>query len=457
MSDAVYSGPRRGTLSLIPLCLALWGTIVPVGTVEGGAGSAAMATQSDSPLRIIIMGIAYVFSFLLILTGPAHAMQTIKRLWPVLLLLFLAASSALWSAKPERVAVFTLHTLGLLMVSIPAAQYAMTRRAAMLVPVLLALVPVLVASILVARLVPSIGVDPALNRWRGVTASPNNLGEVSLIAMWASLGCLYLTKRILMKVLSLLAIALSLVALVGSGSATSGVISVVMIPLVIVFMSMRKNNSNVRMVKIVMLAIFSVAMLLTVVFILPDLLDPKFALKLIGRSSNFSGRSAVWAMALDAIQMKPLTGWSFDSNASIVMFLRGNMPYAQFHNGYLDIAVRGGLIGLFLLLIILVRMFISLIRLSRINFELYALIMPWFLAMMLLNMMEAQYFTGPAAPLLILLICWMIAEGHLMEAARVAGASNTTTKGRARRMVVTSGAGAVGAMNLRSPSTRAPG
>jgi O-antigen ligase len=84
------------------------------------------------------------------------------------------------------------------------------------------------------------------------------------------------------------------------------------------------------------------------------------AAKLLPLDSSFTGRTDIWTFALQASQLRPLTGYGFGAfwGSSAVQNLPDGMEWAataaNSHNGYLDTALAMGLPGLALLIAVLV-------------------------------------------------------------------------------------------------------
>jgi O-antigen ligase len=79
------------------------------------------------------------------------------------------------------------------------------------------------------------------------------------------------------------------------------------------------------------------------------MLDPKiftmtFLFDFFGRDPNLTGRISLWEIGIEAVRERLVLGWSFDSQRS-VMSTQFKIGYGQFHNGYIDLFVAGGLIG----------------------------------------------------------------------------------------------------------------
>ena len=90
---------------------------------------------------------------------------------------------------------------------------------------------------------------------------------------------------------------------------------------------------------------------------------PGNVLWLMGRSSDMTGRTELWNAVVGAIMQKPLLGFGFSgfwrgasAGSETVQGQIGWTP-AYSHNGYLEVALSLGLVGLFLAIVLLVQGF----------------------------------------------------------------------------------------------------
>lgn len=87
----------------------------------------------------------------------------------------------------------------------------------------------------------------------------------------------------------------------------------------------------------------------------------------LGRNSTLSGRTEVWSVIIDMIKLHPILGYGYNS-----IWIAGhkldyiqsmvNWPVTHSHNGYLDICLNIGAIGLSVFLIGFFRTFCTAIR-----------------------------------------------------------------------------------------------
>lgn len=116
-----------------------------------------------------------------------------------------------------------------------------------------------------------------------------------------------------------------------------------------------------------------------------------------GKSPDMTGRSKIWKLVLGLIQQRPVQGWGWISYwmpgvkpyAGLVMI--DHVPYYQAHNGYLDMWLQLGAIGLLLLLALITLTFVKLWRLGvRHTNPLYLWPMLAFFGMLAENLTESR-------------------------------------------------------------------
>lgn len=89
----------------------------------------------------------------------------------------------------------------------------------------------------------------------------------------------------------------------------------------------------------------------------------------LGKDLTFTGRTTLWTVVLEMIQQRPLLGYGYDAfwqgseSASLTVWLREGWPAPHSHNGFLDVALQLGWLGLGAFLMgFLVNMSVSLWR-----------------------------------------------------------------------------------------------
>ena len=194
---------------------------------------------------------------------------------------------------------------------------------------------------------PDRAIDHDLNRWIGMTIHANGLGVTAMIAVWASVMRLLSESRLAVKLLNVMAISGAFVCLHGADSKMAAVISGALVAAIPTFkwltISRRVSPINATLI----------CMGVTLPFIIlhyvinADISLSQMFFSSIGRDSTLTGRTSIWATGLEIVAANPVFGAGFHEAV-----VHKGVAVRHFHNGYLDLAVRGGVIGLFLLLIV---------------------------------------------------------------------------------------------------------
>ena len=213
------------------------------------------------------------------------------------------------------------------------------------------LIFLMLASVVMAVAFPKYGIhqandslhqDDHIGRWRGVFAHKNQLGAAASISVFTFL---FLPR--LMNVSAgfrTLCIAAAIVCLISAQSAGSWIALLMLLVYYSLMGSVRTSRSAQ------MLIVFGVSALAFTAFsfFADDLLA------VVGRDATFSGRTDIWRIVLEAIGQKPLFGYGY--YAATVDFIRPLLVGAigqaavDAHNGYLDVMLGTGIVGLALLL-----------------------------------------------------------------------------------------------------------
>ncbi len=345
--------PLRDALGLLPA-----GIFLLAGGLFGISGGRDLQADSvmafkDDPSRLIVYGSAYLLAALWLSRRLSDARRVAVGLWPWCLLIGYALLSMSWSEYPGKVLVNCGHYVGGTLVALAAA-LAVRGRDRWLCVLIAVMLGIVMASSLVAVNIGWPGsIDFDTGRWAGTAGNANTLGFMAAIATGSSV-LLLLTARAWVP--RLLWIAMSLLAIVllrGSGSVTSLAVALILscgALWMLVGRSPAVTGIGRRIASGVGLAVLVVVV---VMLVAPQILRVEFGLETIGRTSTLSGRTEIWHFAWGVFKERPVLGYSFDSLASVLS--RSGLTVGQFHNGYIDLLVRGGLIAAGLYLIMLLR------------------------------------------------------------------------------------------------------
>jgi len=295
--------------------------------------------------------IAYLLAFLLFAARPTKAIR-IKNTPPFLILGAYFFFSILWSQNLNIVIINIVHFVGTGLSAFLAAQFFLSNDNPLTKvywPALFFFIMSL--SLIIVVLFPEYnsnadsvtGIDSDQGRRAGITGSPNTLGVECVIAIWVAVSGFFSSPGKKTKLLLIALGLMSIILLLGTQSASSLVTTVVAVAL-IVFLTKYSAVSKEKRKKILMgLSYFLAIISILLLFILPNIVSIESSTQALGKDSTFTGRTEIWSNAKTLIARKPILGWGFDNNTAVKDEVW--MPFNHFHNGYLDIMVRGGIIG----------------------------------------------------------------------------------------------------------------
>ncbi|MDD2337853.1 MAG: O-antigen ligase family protein, partial [Geobacteraceae bacterium] len=408
--DLAEPADKFELLYLLPFFLMLFATTISLQKpiVYGGKYASAF----EDPRRVYILSGIYALAFVLAIPKIGVVLNNLKYLYTYALFLVYVVLSALWSTHPMKVFVFWGHSAATLLVCILCV-YGLGGRDSRFARMMLFFSAMAVfASLATAVFYPQRGIMliGTKLRWVGLTSHPNTLGALSLISVYAS--CFYLfcirNKKIYQIVFTLSVIAASGICLIKSDSVTSIVLAlatVLMLPILIRIIDSRTIVGQISWSMIIVGVM--VVFLLFVYVITPEVYSINWLFERLGRSQTLTGRINLWEVAMKAIDEKPMLGWSFDSLTSFGK--KFHISYGQFHDGYLDLLVRGGFVGVLLVIAILVQAMVNLTKLLKNNRRKFAGMIVLFGIIIGHNFSEASLARAPHLMWLMLtfLFCYV--------------------------------------------------
>jgi exopolysaccharide production protein ExoQ len=301
-----------------------------------------------SPAWRLVLGISYLGVAVVLLPWYRETLFVLRRNWSLVSLLVLAVLSSLWADMPDLVLRKTIGLFGTTLFGIALAVRVSFQEQLRMLSWLFRVLAVLSLGCVV--LFPSYGISSE-GEWMGVFGYKNALGAamgLSLLVEWQ----LPAASRFA-KVLKGLAMLLSVFLLLNSDSVTPGVALVGALILVSVhkFVTLRFH------VPLYAASAF-IAVLVSVgsslVFANSDRV-----MTLVGRSSSLTGRTEIWGLVISFIAQRPILGYGYSAfwlGASPESFvvnqvLRGPVMYS--HNGYLEMLLTLGAIGLLLTVVLI--------------------------------------------------------------------------------------------------------
>lgn len=400
----------RGQVILtMPLIFALLAT---TWSPENAVQSMSSEMRGESSYRTVLFGVIYAFALAGVLLHMNKLPAILRGSLVYAIFLIYVLASATWSDFPYKVLVTWGHFAGIFLVALAAViAFQRNHKAFVKLIVLYAALTVL-ASIVTAIWFPARGIMEVGGklRWVGITATPNTLGLTALLLVWASMALMSYACNVRHRAVLLLLIATSAACLYMADSIAAAILSilcVVLIPLLVHI----SGKTKLQVISILSLTfVTSVAAVFFVYLAAPELFQLERILATVGRDRSLTGRTGLWEIANSAIREKPVLGWGFDALMSLGSKYRIN--YGQFHNGYLDLLVRGGWVGMLLVGGLVVQLWGRIARIRRRNPKAYAAYTTLLVIILLHNLTEASLGRSPH-------IAWLLVTFSYFYVARI--------------------------------------
>ncbi len=247
--------------------------------------------------------------------------------------------------------------------------------------------------------------------WVGVTTHKNSLGQLScVVALYFLWRVIYMDKKEPMDILFLL---MSFWILKGSGSASSKTSFTVFITGALILIVLKKISEDPNRVNRFLL--ITVVLFLFVNFLMEFLQNQSLVAFMVtssGRDMTLTGRTVLWSDLIRISMSNPLLGsgyggfWLGDLGNDL--WLRHTWEPEQAHNGYIDILVNLGFIGLILFTGLLVASYRRILENLKTDRNVGCFQLTFFTIVLLYNVTESS-FTKPTSFLWLLFL--MIVTG----------------------------------------------
>lgn len=418
----------------LPFCLAL--LLFSTNALFGLNAGAENAGTFNDLKKLVVNSAIYLLALVFFIKHSRQLWPVLKKLWPLLLFYLFAVSSMLWSAASFKVFINSGHYIGTLLLCVLMAQAWRLDPQRVEQLLILTFAASLALSLAACVLLPKVGTHFLTGRWQGLTGNPNTLGVLCFLAVWLVAARWFRVRRLFSLKLGFVLLVLSALALLGSKSMTSVLVSVGILSLFL-FLAYLEGSSAVGRVAKVALLVLVLLFALAVVFInKPALFTVAGFLAAIGKDPTLTGRTDLWELAFSAIMLKPWAGWSFDSGVSIFSYLDFDRT-SQFHNGYIEMFARGGLIGFALLTLILVDALRCFIKSPVHLYRPMGLVLVLVLATLVHNLTEASFSRETHLLWFFFVLAYCYAKACSLDAApldsQAAGANPLAAEGENAR------------------------
>ncbi len=314
--------------------------------LSAGGGS---DTAADGDARTqLFLAVLYLAVAVFALSEFRHTIWTIRRTPAILAVLLLAVASSLWAEAPDHVFRRAIALAGTCLVGIVlAARFTLLEQLKLLRWALRLAAVLSVAIIILGHgVLMSTGGASA----RGVFNHKNRLGAAMALALLIER---YIPEQSRWrKVIKVLSLTLFAALLIYSNSMTS------IVTLAVTFLIMWSFSVIYRRYKLLVPVLFPL-LLVAGLLLGATGVSVGSLTGSMGRSSDLTGRTELWSSIASMILERPVLGYGFSgfwegasSEASVVESNIGWSP-SYSHNGYLEITLSLGFVGLLLFLWIL--------------------------------------------------------------------------------------------------------
>jgi len=406
----------------------------PVGVWLGMGTPTDTASQvaDGSPLdRLVYMSLMFVGIGVLMSRGKVSGV--LRANGPILFFFFYCALSVVWSDFPGVALKRWFKALGdivmiLIVLTDPEPLAALKRLLSRLSFVLIPL------SLLFIKYIPQLGMG--WNPWTGtaiftgVTTNKNTLGVVCLClglgSLWR-LVAVFQDKQAEARVRQMMANGVILVMVLWLFRLMDSMTSLSCFLMASSLMLAANSRAAVRRPVMIHLLVVSMAVASASVVFLD--LSPK-TLQAMGRNPTLTDRTVIWDQMLSQVR-NPVFGTGFESfwlgsRLEAIWRLNPILRPNEAHNGYLEIFLNLGWIGIVLLGIVLVFGYLTVFKAWRNKDPRGSLLLAYYFTGLVFNFTEAAFFRMQAVAWLFFLFAIVDAKGIFLGEARTELAENTS-------------------------------
>jgi exopolysaccharide production protein ExoQ len=307
-------------------------------------------TPTDgNPVWKLILSFSYLGVAIILVPYYRETLFVVRRNWFLAALVLLALVSCLWARMPTLVVQRSIAVLGTTLLGIAVAVRLSLEDQLRLMSWLFRIIAVLSLACIV--FLPSYGISSSIEdhgEWRGIFSHKNGLGSVMALSVLVEWHLPARTR--FSKVVKRIALLLSGALLVFSSSLTS-TFALVASLLFIEIYKLAKQRLRIPLYAIVLATSLITASGVTLL-----LVDTKGVTTALGRSSDLTGRTEIWSLVMSYIPERPVLGygysgfWNGASPESIAIDQVMGVKIMYSHNGFLEILLTLGAVGLLLTL-----------------------------------------------------------------------------------------------------------
>ncbi|WP_168769249.1 O-antigen ligase family protein [Priestia megaterium] len=254
------------------------------------------------------------------------------------------------------------------------------------------------------------------NVYKGLFLQKNALGKYAVLCFFMSAwALLFLKKNNFLNIITIFFSIICIILSKSSGAAFIFMISLVLLSLFKIGFP-KKTIISIMMVSFLTVFYFILSPPKIIQYLLEDLLN---------RDLTYTGRVYIWDITKKAIMQRPFSGYGINAFWSSEYYKEVNSKYIAFnpthsHDGFLDIILSVGIVGLLLYILwglILLRMCMNL---SKYNYSFALLCFGIYFLILLNNIMETDLIYPysmfyPLQIIVFFLVSYLRKEENLLE------------------------------------------
>lgn len=306
--------------------------------------------STSAPMVQLLGALIGFFSIVGLLAIRGSVARILREYWPAIIPVLFAVATLAWS---EDVAL-TLRRSGSLGLTTAFAFWLALRFAAreLFSLVIFSSMSTVLLNFLVIRIDPSLGIHQAYEQfasqhagsWRGLFGHKNDFGRViALMVSFLLLGLVFGIGGKYGRLMTLPLIAMASMLIINSNSSQAVLLATSIPAIMGLFLAMRQMTPTARSLLLLLSVPIAVVAFLSVQLIF------EYTLQALGRDATLTGRTVIWEGVLLALGGSSFAGGGYGAGWSIVgprLTALTGIEVGHAHNGFLDLAVDVGFVGL---------------------------------------------------------------------------------------------------------------
>lgn len=325
----------------------------PPSAPASGDWFSLSAVEPAPPLATIVVQLTiYAWGLFLMCSRWRRLFASLRTTWPLLLFVGLAPLSVLWSIEPS----FTLRRSALLLFFTTFAiylgeRYSIDELARRLAEALCVMILAVITTHLIA---PGYVLNPgsADGAWMGLSGHKNIFGEYMALATVLLLLVRFRRLSWARYVFLLTAAILLLLS-----HSVAALLDCMLTLAIVLFWRFTEFHRERRVLVLCMIAVLAS---MTAIYLVTSNVDE---FQMLGRDATLSGRTHVWPLVVRAITKHPVLGygygtfWSVYKGETLDVWLGAGFLARAADEGYLELCLGFGLVGLVLFACVFARYF----------------------------------------------------------------------------------------------------